>query len=456
MLIGFKIKNFRSFNELQHFSMIAGKTRNFNEHICEKKGKKILKFSSIYGANASGKSNLVLAIDLGKKMILSNSAAIFSNQYFRFDKNNIDKSSYFEYEIEKNGRLYSYGFEVNVNKKIIDSEWLIDMTSPKELVIFEKDNINKTFHSNLKFDNKDDKNRFDICKKDMKDNNNILFLSEMNRRIMLSKEKNDSFKDFTNVFDFFVNDLQIILPNQKREIQFNYFSKFKDEIKPLLFKLGLDITDLVEYNTTMDEIKDKLKSEYSAFIEQFNQEFNKFKKAKGYKFEATLRIENSIYTISYVENYEEFKVKAIKVIHGDPDVPFDTYEESDGTLRILELIDVLLSDEKVYIIDEIDRSLHPSLTIEFVKSFLELLKDKNSQLIITTHESRLLDYDILRRDEIWFTDKNEEKATELYSLEQFKDDARFDRKIDKAYLDGRYGAIPIFHEFFEVDNENNK
>lgn len=456
MLIGFKIKNFRSFNELQHFSMIAGKTRNFNEHICEKKGKKILKFSSIYGANASGKSNLVLAIDLGKKMILSNSAAIFSNQYFRFDKNNIDKSSYFEYEIEKNGRLYSYGFEVNVNKKIIDSEWLIDMTSPKELVIFEKDNINKTFHSNLKFDNKDDKNRFDICKKDMKDNNNILFLSEMNRRIMLSKEKNNSFKDFINVFDFFVNDLQIILPNQKREIQFNYFSKFKDEIKPLLFKLGLDITDLVEYNTTMDEIKDKLKSEYSAFIEQFNQEFNKFKKAKGYKFEATLRIENSIYTISYVENDEEFKVKAIKVIHGDPDVPFDTYEESDGTLRILELIDVLLSDEKVYIIDEIDRSLHPSLTIEFVKSFLELLKDKNSQLIITTHESRLLDYDILRRDEIWFTDKNEEKATELYSLEQFKDDARFDRKIDKAYLDGRYGAIPIFHEFFEVDNENNK
>lgn len=456
MLIGFKIKNFRSFNELQHFSMIAGKTRNFNEHICEKKGKKILKFSSIYGANASGKSNLVLAIDLGKKMILSNSAAIFSNQYFRFDKNNIDKSSYFEYEIEKNGRLYSYGFEVNINRKIIDSEWLIDMTSPKELVIFEKDNINKTFHSNLKFDNKDDKNRFDICKKDMKDNNNILFLSEMNRRIMLSKEKNNSFKDFINVFDFFVNDLQIILPNQKREIQFNYFSKFKDEIKPLLFKLGLDITDLVEYNTTMDEIKDKLKSEYSAFIEQFNQEFNKFKKAKGYKFEATLRIENSIYTISYVENDEEFKVKAIKVIHGDPDVPFDTYEESDGTLRILELIDVLLSDEKVYIIDEIDRSLHPSLTIEFVKSFLELLKDKNSQLIITTHESRLLDYDILRRDEIWFTDKNEEKATELYSLEQFKDDARFDRKIDKAYLDGRYGAIPIFHEFFEVDNENNK
>ena len=456
MLIGFKIKNFRSFNELQHFSMIAGKTRNFNEHICEKRGKKILKFSSIYGANASGKSNLVLAINLGKKMILSNSAAIFSNQYFRFDKDNIDKSSYFEYEIEKNGRLYSYGFEVNVNKKIIDSEWLIDMTSPKELVIFEKDNINKNFHSNLKFDNKDDKNRFDICKKDMKDNNNILFLSEMNRRIMLSKEKNDSFKDFTNVFDFFVNDLQIILPNQKREIQFNYFSKFKDEIKPLLFKLGLDITDLVEYNTTMDEIKDKLKSEYSAFIEQFNQEFNKFKKAKGYKFEATLRIENSIYTISYVENEEGFKVKAIKVIHGDPDVPFDTYEESDGTLRILELIDVLLSDEKVYIIDEIDRSLHPSLTIEFVKSFLELLKDKNSQLIITTHESRLLDYDILRRDEIWFTDKNEEKATELYSLEQFKDDARFDRKIDKAYLDGRYGAIPIFHEFFEVDNENNK
>lgn len=456
MLIGFKLKNFRSFNELQHFSMIAGKTRNFNEHICEKRGKKILKFSSIYGANASGKSNLILAIDLGKKMILSNVTGIISNQYFRFEKNNINKSSYFEYELEKNGKLYSYGFEVNINKKIIDSEWLIDMTNPKELIIFEKDNINKTFRSDLKFNSKDDRDRFNICKKDMEDNNNIFFLSEMNRRIMFSKEKYDSFQDFNNVFDFFINDLQVILPNQNREIQFNYFSKFKDEIKPILFKLGLDITDLVEYNTTMDEIKEKLKGDYSIFIEQFNKEFNKFKNSKANKFEATLRIENSIYTIFYVENEQKLKVKVIKVIHGDPDIPFDTYEESDGTLRILELIDVLLSDEKVYVIDEIDRSLHPSLTIKFIKCFLELLKEKNSQLIITTHESRLLNYNILRRDEIWFTEKNEKKATELYSLEQFKDDARFDRKIDKAYLDGRYGAIPVFYDFFEENNENNK
>lgn len=455
MLLGFKIKNFRSFNELQHFSMIAGKTRNLNDHIYEKKGMKILKFSSIYGANASGKSNLILAIDLGKKMILSNVNGIFSNQYFRFDENNVDKNSYFEYEIEKDGKFYSYGFEININKKVINSEWLIDMTGTKEIIIFEKDNVNKTFKSDLKIVDKDDKARFDICKKDMEDNNSNFFLTEMKRRIMLTKGISKSFVDFNNVFNFFLSDLQLILPNQNREIQVNYFSAYKEEIKPLLKKLGLDIVDLVENETTMDEIKDKLKNDFPIFYDQFNQELMKFKNSKAEKFEATVRIENCIYTISCNSLEENVNVKVIKVIHSNSKIMFDTYEESDGTLRILELIDVLLSDNKVFVIDEIDRSLHPSLTIRFIKCFLELVKSKKTQLIITTHESRLLDYNVLRRDEVWFAEKKEDKSTSLYSLEQFKDDARFDRKIDKAYLDGRYGAVPIFYDFPEVANENN-
>ena len=118
-------------------------------------------------------------------------------------------------------------------------------------------------------------------------------------------------------------------------------------------------------------------------------------------------------------------------------------------------MDILFSDNKVFIIDEIDRSLHPSLTARFLKNYFKILKEKNIQLIITTHESRLLDYNILRRDEVWFTDKESDGATKVYSLEQFKEDARFDRKIDKAYLDGRYGAIPIFMDFPGVENANS-
>ena len=449
MLIGFKIKNFRSFNELQHFSMVAGKTRNFPEHIVEKNNIKILKFSSIYGANASGKSNLVLAIDFGKKVLLDNIQKIINNQYFRLNEVNKDIPSYFEYEIEKNGKLYSYGFEININQKEIVSEWLIDMTKTNPIVIFERDAIKKTIKTDLKIKDKNDSDRFNVCKNDMSNNNKIFFLTEMTRRIQMNNANKDNLNDFINVYDFLINDLQLVLPKQKREIKFNYFSRFKEDIKPLLKKLGLNIEDLVEFESSMTEIKERMGESYSELISEINQIRTQYA-----QFDITLRINNCIYTIKGNQSNEELTVKAIKLLHNNSKIYFDTYEESDGTLRILELIDILLSKDKVFIIDEIDRSLHPALTVRFIKTFLELLNDRNVQLIITTHESRLLSYNILRRDEIWFSEKDVDGSTKLYSLEQFKDDARFDRKIDKAYLDGRYGAIPVFTDFPEVNNEN--
>lgn len=446
MLIGFKVKNFRSFNELQHFSMVAGEHSNFLEHITSINNVNILKFSAIYGANASGKSNLVLAIDLGKQLLLNNINNLISNQYFRINKNNKNEPSYFEYEIEKDNKFYSYGFEINIDKKEIVSEWLIDMTN-KPIVIFERDAILKTFKTDLKFKNEYDFNRFDVCKNDILNNNKIFFLTEMNRRIQMNDMKNDSFIDFINVFDFFTIDLQLVLPNKKRDIKYNYFSQYKNDIKPLLKMLGLDITDLIEFNTDITELKEKLSpSDYDKLIRDINN-----LKSKVSKFDITLRIENSIYTING-EN-DKLSVHVIKVLHNN-NVYFDTYEESDGTLRILELIDILLSDNKVFIIDEIDRSLHPSLTTRFIKCFLNIIKMKNIQLIITTHESRLLSYNTLRRDEVWFSEKGKDGDTLLYSLEQFKDDGMFDRQIDKAYLDGRFGAVPIFIDFPGVDNES--
>ncbi len=450
MLIGFKVKNFRSFDDMQHFSMVAGKTRNFPDHIANIDNVKVLKFSSIYGANASGKSNLVLAIELGKKLLLNDIQGLFSNQYFRIDEKNKDIPSYFEYEIEKNNNLYSYGFEVNIDRKEIVSEWLIDMTRSNPFVIFERDAVNKTIGTDLKIKDVTDKNRFDVCKSDILNNNKIFFLTEMTRRIQMTDKETSSFIDFVNVFDFFINDLQLVLPNQSRKIKFNYFSQFKNDIKPLLKMLGLDIDDLLECESNMSEINDRLPvSEYNRLTNDISQLRN-----RASKFDITLRIENCIYTIRGNNKDENLDVKVIKLVHNNSSTYFDTYDESDGTLRILELIDILLSDNKVFIIDEIDRSLHPSLTVRFVNTFLKLLKNRNVQLIITTHESRLLSYNVLRRDEVWFSEKEKDGSTKLYSLEQFKDDARFDRKIDKAYLDGRYGAVPIFIDFPGVDNES--
>ena len=141
----------------------------------------------------------------------------------------------------------------------------------------------------------------------------------------------------------------------------------------------------------------------------------------------------------------------MKFRHNNISNLFDLLEESDGTVRILELLDIILSEEKkVYIIDELDRCLHPSLTYRFIKTFFEYVANNlDVQLIVTTHESRLLDFDLLRRDEIWFVDKKPEGNSNIYSLDEYN--VRFDKKIDKAYLDGRYGGVPLFTTIFPID-----
>ena len=111
--------------------------------------------------------------------------------------------------------------------------------------------------------------------------------------------------------------------------------------------------------------------------------------------------------------------------------------------------------EKVYLIDELDRCFHPELTYKFIERFLKLT-NSNSQLIVTTHESRLLNFDLLRRDEIWFANREKNGPTDLYSLERYNE--RFDKKIDKAYLEGRYGGVPLFETLFpvgDVKDENS-
>jgi AAA15 family ATPase/GTPase len=131
---------------------------------------------------------------------------------------------------------------------------------------------------------------------------------------------------------------------------------------------------------------------------------------------------------------------------------FSIVEESDGTIRLLDLLEILLAgDGKTYIVDELDRCLHPSLTYKFVDTFLEEAAKKNIQLIVTTHESRLMDFDLLRRDEIWFVDKKKNGETDIYSLEEYNE--RFDKKIDKAYLEGRYGGVPVFSSVCPIKGE---
>ena len=149
---------------------------------------------------------------------------------------------------------------------------------------------------------------------------------------------------------------------------------------------------------------------------------------------------------------DEISCQTIKFCHENEGMLFSLAEESDGTVRLLDLLEILLAGEgRTYVLDELDRCLHPSLTYTFVETFLKLAEKKNIQLIVTTHESRLLDFNLLRRDEVWFVNKRADGASNLYSLEEYNE--RFDKKIDRAYLEGRYGGVPIFNAVFPFKEE---
>lgn len=430
MLIGFKINNYRSFNSLQHFSMLAGKVRNNENHIIETEKLKVLKFSGIFGANGSGKSNLIAGMSIAQVLLGHGINTLINNQYYRGTDDCKDKDSYFEYELLLNNKLYSYGFEINIFKKTIVSEWLIDMTKTKKKVIFERDLKKDSFNSDIS-NNKH--LSFLNCLNEMKKNNQELFLSEMLRRLIMSDNSDDYFDDLFIVYKFIMYDMKIIRPYTHKLFDIDYM-KNKDKIIKILKALDINIVDFIIEKDDLKNIKLRLlEKDFNNILTDINILSNRHP-----NLSCMLRVENDLYTIRKLKD-NSYEVYLLKFLHKNNTNTFGAYDESDGTLRILELIDLLLTKNTLFLIDELDSSLHPLLVEGLLRIFLK--SATTNQLIISTHELKTLDFDLVRRDEIWFAEKNEDGETKIYSLEEFKDIARFDKKIDKAYLEGRFGAI---------------
>ena len=166
----------------------------------------------------------------------------------------------------------------------------------------------------------------------------------------------------------------------------------------------------------------------------------------------TMRSNTSFFNIEGSADSEP-KITTIRMNHGKSFFEFDFEDESDGTRRLFDLLDMLLidSDDVVFVVDELERSLHPKLTQQFLKLFNEVHKDRRMQLVITTHESTIMDQSLFRRDEIWFIERDTDNRSKVYSLDRFKE--RYDKVLSKAYLEGRYGAIPVFKSFTYKEEE---
>ena len=227
--------------------------------------------------------------------------------------------------------------------------------------------------------------------------------------------------------------MYVIRPTSHKFLDIDYIKK-KDKILKVLKALDINISDIVADPCDIKNVQTKLPPmEFATIMNKFEESYRINPHTR-----ATIRIANDLYVLEK-NSSGEIVVQSLNFIHDNCESKFGAYEESDGTIRILELVDIMLTENKLFLIDELDSSLHPILVGGLLKIFLKA--NNTNQLIITTHELKTLDFDLVRRDEIWFAEKNEKGESRIYSLEEFKDVARFDRKIDKAYLEGRFGAI---------------
>ncbi|MBQ0064668.1 MAG: ATP/GTP-binding protein [Firmicutes bacterium] len=458
MLKRFNVKNFLSFSEREdgyseEFSMIPGNARYKKEHLYTNGTEKVLKFAAIYGANAAGKSNVVKALDFMRKVICMGIPKRITEKYCKTDIANKEKPSYFEVELILDNHNYSYGFEIILSQGKIVSEWLVEFKSDNsEKELFVRDVEHGTCNILGWNQNKVLSERLDIFGQQIAEDTSILFLSEMNRN------KNKFYVEFPDaqilnkIYKWFEKSLDINLPDEPIS---NYFYLGKgdnvDEICRMIAAFGTGITNYAVVNVGKEKLLDGMspenRNDLEELIERFLMKINAFPDDnRGIRM--FLRSRKEFFIVS-LEKDQKPKFETIRFYHGNKEFTFGLDEESDGTIRLLDLLEVLLSDEeKTYVIDELDRCLHPCLTYKFIETFLNVMRKKNIQLIVTTHESRLLDFDLLRRDEIWFVDKRKTGESDIYSLEEYN--TRLDFKIDKAYLEGRYGGVPIFSTLFPV------
>lgn len=435
MIVRVTLENILSFGNRAEFSMIAGKGTSKPDHVVRAKKRddiSLLKASVIYGANASGKSNLIKSVGVLKDITLDGLETVDYTVFKLADE--LGDNSRIEVEFKYNELYFAYG--VVFNRFEIVEEWLYEINKRTEKIVFERKLINGayaySFENNVAIDAQTTQFIEFLAKGTPR---NRSFIAEYISR------NGEGLGQIPMVHEWFDNRLQIIKPNTRFRGLAIHIDKDKSFAESLLgylayFKTG--IVDLRKTKIELDEINDIPKDWLKSVVEDARQG-------------RPVMIASSDGYSSYTFEPDGKSVSAYKMrtVHrkvNNETVVFDMEEESDGTLRLFDFIPALMdlaSNPRVYLIDEIDRSMHPLLTRGMIDLYLSHLNDNtDSQLIITTHESNLLDLDLLRSDEVWFVEKNKNGMSSLYSMAEFKPR----EEIRKGYLQGRYGAIPFFSD----------
>ena len=410
MLIEFEFSNYKSFKNNTLFSMEATNIDDLKSHLIDNK---YLKTSAILGANASGKSNFINAL-LKFKSIIKNSInpekqKNYPHEPFKLDINAQNAPTFFRIHFFENNSFFEYLFEIDKTGNILKEELYQKEMNKNKKYLFKrnKEEIKYNIRSFKEAKGLIDKTR-----------ENALFLSVVN-------QFNGEISKI--VYDYITQKL-LIIKDADCDNKINFISKellknknIKNKTVEILQKLDFSIKELEIKKEKIPEV----------FVEKIKNDENIPEEIKSDLLENGIEI---LKTKHYL--FEKGQIKGF--------TDFDFFEESEGTKKLINILPLIIdtiNKENVLIIDELDNSLHTLLIKTLIKWFTN--NSKKAQFIFTTHDLNILDKpEVLRRDEIWFVNKNPKyEYSELYSLIEFN--VRKDKNILKGLLKGEFGAIPI-------------
>lgn len=408
MLLEFMCSNHKSIKDKIVFSALAG-SDNTNDDMTEKiAGVKVLKSAVIYGANGSGKSNFIDAISFVKNLVV-NSITHQPGQGIRqipHKLSELGSESTYQVQFVIKGIRYVFGF--SLKNLLVSEEYLYYFPNGRQAKIFDRKDDKFTVGSKFR-------GKFSSCKDVLKPN-----------RLLLSCAANfTAVEEVADAFSFFNNELVVYgAENQDNWMNYSLYQinsneKMRRVVLSLMQDLGMGVKDI---KVSIDQ--KKMESiELPPFL---TDEFK------------NMLLQTKVDAISAKVVYEKFETDLLQ-------------DESTGVRKLFALlcpmIDILING-KVLLCDELEASLHESLVYELVKLFMTIKTDKFAQIIFTTHETGLLNLDLFRRDQIWFTEmEGTDRSTDLYSLAEIKN-VRKDDNFGKGYITGKYGAIPMLNVNF--------
>jgi AAA15 family ATPase/GTPase len=418
MLIEFRVRNFRSFRDENIISLVASSDKTFKETNVTDAGVRylpgVLRTAGIYGANASGKSNLVRGIAVMRAIVLQSAALqpgqLFNVQPFMLDPSFEHEPSEFEVTFMRDGVRYQFGFSFTPDR--IRSEWLIAYKTAQPQSWYSRKYDKNSEEDEYKFGS-----HFQGQRKLWQSSTrpNALFLSTA---IQLNSEQ------LKPVFDWFANGLTVF--------EGGGIPHFGG-VPPLEFTINH-----VQKSPSVREA-------VTGFLSGADIGISKIEIAKEKGFQQAINFD--VATGKFDHLREEKEILVPRFFHSSPkgSTLLNLQDESEGTQRLFLLAGPLfeiLRNGCVMFIDELDRSLHAHLVRQLVGMFQDpRLNEAGAQLIFTTHDTSLLSAGLLRRDQIWLVEKDEDQASRVYPLTEFA--PRKNEALEQGYLSGRYGAVPV-------------